>query len=237
MGACKAVCAFFPSCQVRVVRFYVSCPAFSFFSSSSSAGPQLQALDRSVPAGPQPQRISEDMPDRMLEKKVRKLYHIYFQMICQKLCQIKAFAFRMVSGNASYCSSNAVKTEQQQLGEPGLGNLILRQTRLQTDILWYTVYSSPQQDRTVTLFRNLLLSLSLWRATYTHIYKYKLRRFKIETCPFDLVGWFTVYLWQIIFPNYIDYQMVFWISDFLQHNKDWSWTTAAASSDDRWSVG
>ena len=36
----------FPICQVRVVRFYVSCPAsFSF----SSAGPQLQALDRSVP--------------------------------------------------------------------------------------------------------------------------------------------------------------------------------------------
>ena len=82
------------------------------------------------------------MPDRMLEKKVRRLYHIYiyhyisyFQMICQKLCQIKAFAFRMVSGNASYCSSNTMKTEQQQLGEPGLGNLILRQTRLQTDIL------------------------------------------------------------------------------------------------------
>ena len=33
----------------RVVRFHVSCPAsFSFFS-FSSAGPQLQALDRSVP--------------------------------------------------------------------------------------------------------------------------------------------------------------------------------------------
>ena len=43
---------FFPTCQVRVVRFYVSCPAFSSsscFSSSSSAGPQLQYLDRSVP--------------------------------------------------------------------------------------------------------------------------------------------------------------------------------------------
>ena len=48
----------FPTCQVKVVRFYVSCPAFSFSSSSSSssfsfsfssAGPQLQALYRSVP--------------------------------------------------------------------------------------------------------------------------------------------------------------------------------------------
>ena len=45
---------FFPTCQVRVVRFYVSCPAFSSSSclssfSFSSAGPQLQSLDRSVP--------------------------------------------------------------------------------------------------------------------------------------------------------------------------------------------
>ena len=93
----------FPTCQVRVVRFYVGCPAASF--SSSSAGPQLQALDRSIPrrtrtastgsecsptassgskcsppdlnrelrirvfpAGPQPQRISEDIPNRMPER-------------------------------------------------------------------------------------------------------------------------------------------------------------------------
>ena len=42
------VSLFFPTCQVRVVRFYVSCPAASF-SSSASAGPQLQTLDRSVP--------------------------------------------------------------------------------------------------------------------------------------------------------------------------------------------
>ena len=104
----------------RVVRFYVSCPAASF--SSATAGPQLQALDRSVsrrtrtatsgslPAGPQPRKISEDIPDRMPErmsedmpdtcvrKNVRKyiciyiiifiyICHKYFQMVCQKLCQ------------------------------------------------------------------------------------------------------------------------------------------------------
>ena len=39
--------SFFPTCQVRVVRFCVGCPASS---SAFSAGPQLQAqLDRSVP--------------------------------------------------------------------------------------------------------------------------------------------------------------------------------------------
>ena len=95
---------FFPTCQVRVVRFHVSCPASSFFSFSfsfSSAGPQLQALDRSFPrrtrtassgsecsppdlnrelrirvfpAGPQPQRISEDIPDRMSENMLDKMW-------------------------------------------------------------------------------------------------------------------------------------------------------------------
>ena len=88
--------------QARVVRFYVSWPPLSVFSSSSSAepqlqardrgskprirvvpaGPQLQALDRSgpppdpnsnrwmkvSPAGPRPQRISEDISDRMPER-------------------------------------------------------------------------------------------------------------------------------------------------------------------------
>ena len=45
------VLIFFPTCQVRVVRLYVnvSCPTASFSSSASSAGPQLQARDRSVP--------------------------------------------------------------------------------------------------------------------------------------------------------------------------------------------
>jgi hypothetical protein len=42
-----SVGSLFPTCQVRVVRFYVSCPAAS--SSASSAAPPLQALDRSVP--------------------------------------------------------------------------------------------------------------------------------------------------------------------------------------------
>ena len=47
--------AFFPTFPLMVVRFYVSCPtsassssSSSAFSSASSAGPQLQALDRSV---------------------------------------------------------------------------------------------------------------------------------------------------------------------------------------------
>ena len=58
-------CFFFPTCQVRVVVFYVSCPASSSFPPDLNcklrirvfpAGPQLQALDRSVfPAGPQAQ--------------------------------------------------------------------------------------------------------------------------------------------------------------------------------------
>ena len=63
----------FPTCQVRVVRCYVSCPAAS--SSSASAGPQLQTLDRSVPrrtrtastlfpAGPRPQALEESGPRR-----------------------------------------------------------------------------------------------------------------------------------------------------------------------------
>ena len=88
----------FPTCQVRVVRFYVSWPASSSSlspSSSSSARPQLQVLERNVPCrtptatsgskcpppdlhrklrikvfptGPQPQRTSEDIPDRMSER-------------------------------------------------------------------------------------------------------------------------------------------------------------------------
>ena len=46
---CARALVLFPTCQVRVVRFYVSCPASGSSSSSASAGPQLQALDRSVP--------------------------------------------------------------------------------------------------------------------------------------------------------------------------------------------
>ena len=41
----------FPTCQVMFLGLYVSCPVafLSSSSSASSAGPQLQALDRSVP--------------------------------------------------------------------------------------------------------------------------------------------------------------------------------------------
>ena len=35
---------------------------------SAVAGPEQQAQDQSVPPGPQPQRISEDIPDMMPEK-------------------------------------------------------------------------------------------------------------------------------------------------------------------------
>ena len=42
---------FFPPCQVRVVRFYVSCPAFRLPSAflPPPVGPQLQARNRSGP--------------------------------------------------------------------------------------------------------------------------------------------------------------------------------------------
>ena len=48
------ICCFLPTCQVRVVRFYVSWPIWpaassSYSSASSSSTCSLQALDRSVP--------------------------------------------------------------------------------------------------------------------------------------------------------------------------------------------
>ena len=75
----------FPTCQVRVVRFYVSCPASSRrllllllrlrWTSTASARSQWSPPDpnskpriRVVPAGPQPQRISEEISDRMPER-------------------------------------------------------------------------------------------------------------------------------------------------------------------------
>ena len=101
---CARALVLFPTCQVRVVRFYVSCPASgSSSSSSASAGPEQKAQDQSdprqtstasarsqcslpdpnsklrirvFPAGPQPQRISEDIPDRSQMNE------------CQKICQI-----------------------------------------------------------------------------------------------------------------------------------------------------
>ena len=72
------MCRFFSTCQVRVVRFYVSTPAFRFlppppdfkckcYIALVPAGPQPRAPDQ-FPARPQPQRISEDEADRMPER-------------------------------------------------------------------------------------------------------------------------------------------------------------------------
>ena len=83
--ACCFPVGFFPACQVRVVRFYVSSPSSSFLL----AGSHLPALDRSGPrrtssgeskrcgprrtsTGPQrpetkPYRMPKRMPDRMSE--------------------------------------------------------------------------------------------------------------------------------------------------------------------------
>ena len=61
----------FPTCQVRVVRFSVSCALPSFLPSflrRPSAGLHMQALDRSGPTGPEqqaPDRLSEYISDRM----------------------------------------------------------------------------------------------------------------------------------------------------------------------------
>ena len=99
---------------MRVVRFYVSLPVSSFLLPPFLPGRQLQALDRSVPrqtltatsgskcsppdlhrklrikvfpAGPQPQRTSEDIPDRMPEKNVRIDARIECQIDCRIACQ------------------------------------------------------------------------------------------------------------------------------------------------------
>ena len=62
--------SFFPPCQVRVVRFYVSCPAFRLPSAflRLPSGLNCKLAIAVVPAGPQPQRISEDVPNRMPER-------------------------------------------------------------------------------------------------------------------------------------------------------------------------
>ena len=85
------VICWFPTCQVRVVRFYVSCPASassssssSAFSSASSAGPQLQALDRSDPRGTSTASPgSECSPPDLNHKESPKIYHIE----CQKMSE------------------------------------------------------------------------------------------------------------------------------------------------------
>ena len=112
---------------MRVVTFYVSCPArrpppassascsSASCSSASSAGPQLQALDRSIPPDPNSKpRIRESRAGRQLQaldrsgprrartatsgskwplpdldhKESPKIYQIGCQKECQKTCQI-----------------------------------------------------------------------------------------------------------------------------------------------------
>ena len=84
--------------QVRVVRFYVSLPAsfLHLLPPPSSAGPQLQTLDRSVPP------LDQSVPCRtstassgskcslqdLNHKESRKIYQIECQKECQKICQI-----------------------------------------------------------------------------------------------------------------------------------------------------
>ena len=99
------------TCQVRVVRFYVSCRGSSTASSRSqcsSPDPNSKHWIRAFPPGPQQQRISEDIPDRMPERMSEDMpegmsygcqiecqcqsIRSYarkndFQMVCQKLCQ------------------------------------------------------------------------------------------------------------------------------------------------------
>ena len=47
-------CDFFPTCQVRVVRFYINSRSFSSFSSSSSPDLNYDDHSRVFAAGPQP---------------------------------------------------------------------------------------------------------------------------------------------------------------------------------------
>ena len=88
----------FPTCQVRVLRFYISCPVSS---SASSAGPQLQALDRSDPRRTQtassgskcsPQTStassgSEGSPLDFNHKESPEICQIECQKESQKICQ------------------------------------------------------------------------------------------------------------------------------------------------------
>ena len=75
----------FPTCQVRVLRFYISCPASS---SASSAEPQLQALDRSVPRRTQTASSgSEGSPLDFNHKESPEICQIECQKECQKICQ------------------------------------------------------------------------------------------------------------------------------------------------------
>ena len=81
---------FFPTCQVRVVRCYVSCPTSllvlllllghlncKLVIAVVPAGPQLQALDRSAP------RLNHKD-----HEESSKIYQIQCQKECQKICQV-----------------------------------------------------------------------------------------------------------------------------------------------------
>ena len=91
----KSSCLLFPTCQVRVSRFYQSClllPSFlpfflppSFFS-SGTAGSQLRVADVSGHC-----RTSAQTPERMPEYRSEQMPEgqIKCQNKCQKECQIE----------------------------------------------------------------------------------------------------------------------------------------------------
>ena len=93
----------FPTCQVRVVRFYVRCAALPASCHPSSllrppsclAGPHLPALDRS---GPRRTSAGENLsavglaghqPDPNGQKQSHTECQIECQIECQKICQIE----------------------------------------------------------------------------------------------------------------------------------------------------
>ena len=93
---------FFPTCQVRVVRFSVSCPARltpPAFCSTSSAGPQLQpqlqAPDRSGPRRTSTASSGSEWSLSELNRELRvfppdfnhKESPKIYQIECQKECQ------------------------------------------------------------------------------------------------------------------------------------------------------
>ena len=92
---------FFPTCQARVVRFFVSLPASSFLPPSSaprrgpnsnlriSVPPPLQAPGQSVPCRTSTASSgSECSPPDLNHKESPKIYQIECQKECQKISQI-----------------------------------------------------------------------------------------------------------------------------------------------------
>ena len=87
---------------MRVVRFYVSCPAspFSFLllrrTLTASTRSQCSPLDpnnkhriRAFPAGPPPRSADQCSPLDLNHKESPKTYQIECQKKCQKICQIQ----------------------------------------------------------------------------------------------------------------------------------------------------